>query len=1247
MTILTMRITRLAVAMLLLVARAASAQNHGAFPTPTPAVCTLCSGTSAGLKLWPFGAPIQSFPGRFVDSTVTQDITQPVRTIRAGGVFPAPEQNRLYMILGSTVAGYTLSSFFDSKLPQGVSYVPVARYSSPSEQWLSPEFKFYAEDTTSSGWTVSVVHSQTAIGDNIDYDDRGLVYVPYAAFGWGIFDSNLRSVVQVLDGDTVTPEKILAVRSGPRYYAIVSDARSHTAIYDVSAPASSSTNELGMIAPALVSLSKATSPDGNNVVGAVTAEGKVIIATPANLALGAGPSQTFTVTYPYQYSSIVSDGTNFYATKTSSERRPMTVSVFAPNGSGSYTETAHEFPGALYQGSLRYGAGYLTIAGPEVVDNVSDVRLLKLENGVPRDVPLSGYFRNFYTAPQQGYVRTPGYLLVRDAVVYRQGNRDYLFYSAHGLGDIYELVGGDSIRVERVSTSGHGTPNPYSRGVGQGPFYGDPVTFSATPTNPATSIVWDMGNPEAGALANKPSGSLVTHQYAGLADASVATAKTVTASSTTDAAVTDSTSVTLLNPRAEVRLKGASTPLEPSATSLSFLPTDEFVDASDGSVESHYSDWTISGELIPKSAPGVPLRVGGVLAGGECGLRTMSMEAHYVPYVPAVASVPHVIRSAGPVSYTVRPFIADFRIASSNGSEIVFESTTRAASGAVSGEIALEWKLLNESTVVNTGTGASFSISKSAITAESRVELTASVAASSITPVSCQAFASSVKTLALVAPDPKIVVEGCTNVGGPCTLTARSIGEQDLSQWLYSWSGAGPAELATRAISPSLGEGTYTVTVAATNAVSTTISASVTLTLAKPFCSGHAESGNLVIQREIVGRTVAFRPDVFGGYRFQDCDIFAWNFGDGLVSAERTPTHTFAADGTYTITLTVSNNSGADGAIVSAVATRAVVVGNSPPPPPPPPPPPGCSPPPAASNLSLTYYGSSPTCSGAAGGVCQPGETIAFVPAAFGASFQLCHTFSWSFGDGQSSTLQFPSHAYANPGSYTVTWTVSNGIAASPGRTETITIPGLPTTQCVPPSGDLVVNYTGNQSQCSTGGRECTLGEVITFNAMAFRYNFQSCDQFDWNFGDSQTGTGRSTQHAYAGFGPYTVTLRVWNSASATGLQAVPPTLVVFAGSGAKPTLSSLTLPDIIVAGTEVVFTAVTSAPAITRSDWDFGDGSGIFISQGLSAPHKYAVAGNYDIKVSATNASGTSDVITINITVKPPPTTRKRGSKR
>ncbi|WP_347756837.1 PKD domain-containing protein [Agrococcus sp. ProA11] len=62
----------------------------------------------------------------------------------------------------------------------------------------------------------------------------------------------------------------------------------------------------------------------------------------------------------------------------------------------------------------------------------------------------------------------------------------------------------------------------------------------------------------------------------------------------------------------------------------------------------------------------------------------------------------------------------------------------------------------------------------------------------------------------------------------------------------------------------------------------------------------------------------------------------AWLFGDGTGAAGPTTTHTYGAAGSYTITLTVTDDAGA-----TASATRAVTVSSAPPPPPPPPPPPG------------------------------------------------------------------------------------------------------------------------------------------------------------------------------------------------------------------------------------------------------------------------------------------------------------------
>lgn len=60
----------------------------------------------------------------------------------------------------------------------------------------------------------------------------------------------------------------------------------------------------------------------------------------------------------------------------------------------------------------------------------------------------------------------------------------------------------------------------------------------------------------------------------------------------------------------------------------------------------------------------------------------------------------------------------------------------------------------------------------------------------------------------------------------------------------------------------------------------------------------------------------------------------AWNFGDGVVSSEINPTHTYTMDGTFTVVLTVTDNSGGVSTKSKQVTVAAVV---TPPPPPPPP----------------------------------------------------------------------------------------------------------------------------------------------------------------------------------------------------------------------------------------------------------------------------------------------------------------------
>lgn len=61
-------------------------------------------------------------------------------------------------------------------------------------------------------------------------------------------------------------------------------------------------------------------------------------------------------------------------------------------------------------------------------------------------------------------------------------------------------------------------------------------------------------------------------------------------------------------------------------------------------------------------------------------------------------------------------------------------------------------------------------------------------------------------------------------------------------------------------------------------------------------------------------------------YTFQTCDTYSWNFGDGDVSPLRAPNHAYAAAGSYTVRLTVTNSLGS-----SAAGAVAVSVGSPPP----------------------------------------------------------------------------------------------------------------------------------------------------------------------------------------------------------------------------------------------------------------------------------------------------------------------------
>src|SRR5207247_359990 len=232
---------------------------------------------------------------------------------------------------------------------------------------------------------------------------------------------------------------------------------------------------------------------------------------------------------------------------------------------------------------------------------------------------------------------------------------------------------------------------------------------------------------------------------------------------------------------------------------------------------------------------------------------------------------------------------------------------------------------------------------------------------------------------------------------------------------------------------------------------------------------------------------------------------YSWNFGDGSpVSTLQNPSHTYAAGGSYTVTLQVTDNQGAQSALASQTFT--VTPPNQPP------------------VASFTRSCNGLTCSFTSTSS-DPDGSIA--------------SYSWHFGDGTpASTLQHPSHTYAAGGSYTVNF--GDGPPAS-------TLQKPPRTDAAGGTTTLRPQVTDNQgAQSALASQTFTVTPpnqppVASFtrscNGLTCSFTSTSSDpdgtiaSYRWTFGDgSAVVTLQNPSHTYAAGGSYTVKLRVTTS---------------------------------------------------------------------------------------------------------------------
>ncbi len=396
----------------------------------------------------------------------------------------------------------------------------------------------------------------------------------------------------------------------------------------------------------------------------------------------------------------------------------------------------------------------------------------------------------------------------------------------------------------------------------------------------------------------------------------------------------------------------------------------------------------------------------------------------------------------------------------------------------------------------------------------------------------------------------------------PLSILFVDESENTPTAWVWSFGDGGTSTL-QNPVHTYTTAGTYTVTLTASNAAgSSTDTEAGYITVTKTGTAPVAA----FIANHTVG-TIPF-PVQFLDSSTNTPTAWLWSFGDGTSATSQNPVHTYTSAGTYSVTLTATNDAGATTISQTGyiTVTKEATV-------------------PVASFVATGSSGDVPL-------------TVQF----FDSSSETPTAWLWSFGDGSTSTLQNPTHTYTSSGTYTVTLTVTNA-AGSDTSVEDDCVEADPAKPVAAFTADLLsgtvpltVSFTDSSANTPTA--------------------------WYWSFGDGSTSSKQNVTHTYESSGNYTVTLTATND---EGSNTTTKSGYILVNKAIGIPSAAFTADSTTGTAPFTVQFTDTSSNTPTAWVWSFGDGE----SSTLPDPsHTYTTAGSYTVSLTASNTGGTDTVI-------------------